>query len=88
MTNAKGSTNAQMTKKRCRLTRFVIRISSLIRHETFALRLPRRSLGEGGSFSSQMLDHVVAKLRALDLGRAFHQTRKIVSDAFARNGAP
>ena len=30
-----------------------------------------------------MLDHVVPELRALDLGRAVHQTREVIRDAFA-----
>jgi len=37
--------------------------------------------------STHMLDHVVAKLRALDFGRAFHQPREIVRNAFARDRA-
>ena len=34
-----------------------------------------------------MRDDVVAELRALDLGRAFHQAREIVGDALAADGA-
>src|SRR5438045_8367531 len=49
------------------------RVSELFRHSTFgfhhfaAAKRPR----------SHMLDHVVAELRTLDLGRAFHQPREI-----------
>ena len=36
---------------------------------------------------SHMLDDVIAELGAFDLGRAFHQAREIVGDAFAGDGA-
>ena len=36
---------------------------------------------------SHMLDNVIAKLRAFDFRGAFHQTRKIVGDTFAGDGA-
>src|SRR5215831_6043703 len=32
---------------------------------------------------SHVLDHVVSKLRALDLGCAVHQTREVIRDTFA-----
>jgi hypothetical protein len=36
---------------------------------------------------SHVLDHVAAKLAALDFGRAIHEAREIVSDALARDRA-
>src|SRR5439155_16957109 len=36
---------------------------------------------------SHLLDHVVAKLRALDFCRAFHQPREIVRDTYAGDRA-
>jgi hypothetical protein len=36
---------------------------------------------------SDMLDDIVTERAAFDLGRAFHQAREIVGDAFAGDGA-
>jgi hypothetical protein len=47
---------------------------------------PRGSFGSPRS-ESHMLDNVIGKLRAFDFRGAFHQTREIVSDALAGDGA-
>ena len=55
-----------------------------------SLNLGRDSARPSNGFRhsrSHMLDHVIAELRAFDLGRSFHQPREIVGDAFAGDGA-
>src|ERR1700704_1359055 len=76
MTNDQGMTKPEAQCARWRSFRhLIIGFVSSLEHLSFVISLTRER--------SHMLDHVVAKLRTLDFSRAFHQTRKIVSDAFA-----
>ncbi len=67
----------ELRMRNARLLR--VQASSLIRHSTFGFRHFATALQP----RSHMLDHVVPKLRALDLRCAVHQAREVVRDSLA-----
>ena len=78
MTNDEARTNAECLNDETLLSLLVVfgfRHSLVIGHSDFASSLRTER--------SHVLDHIIPELRALDLRRAVHQTRKVVGNAFA-----